>query len=63
MTTEQIQEKLSEIRNEIYFLDGLRNASDDVNIHCIEDQIDALNKQKNDLQLLLDLSFDELIGL
>jgi hypothetical protein len=63
MTTEQIQEKLSEIRNEIYFLDGLRDTSDDVNIHCIEDQIDALNKQKSDLQLLLDLSFDELIGL
>ncbi len=63
MTQEQIEKRIQDIRNEIHSLDSLSASSDDVNIHCIEDQIDALNKQKNDLQLLLDLSFDELIGL
>lgn len=63
MTLEQIEKRIQDIRNEIHSLDDLSASSDDVNIHCIEDQINALQREKNDLQLLIDLSFDELIGL
>lgn len=63
MTQEQIEQRIRDIRNEIHLLDDLSASSDDVNIHCIQDQIEALQKEKNNLQMLIDLSFDELIGL
>lgn len=63
MNTEQILDRIQEIRNEISFLDNLSNSSDDVNIHCIEDQIYALQLEKWDLESLLEQSFDDLIGL
>jgi hypothetical protein len=62
-TTEQILDRIQEIRNEISFLDNLSNSSDDVNIHCIEDQIHSLQLEKWDLESLLEQSFDDLIGL
>lgn len=63
MTLGQIEKRIQDIRNEIHSLDSLSASSDDVNIHCIEDQIEALQREKNELQMLIDLSFDELIGL
>jgi hypothetical protein len=35
MKTEQIEQRLLDINNKIYFLDGLRYAHDDTNIHEI----------------------------
>lgn len=63
MKTEQIQQRIQDIRNELHSLDALRDGNDDVNIHIIETQIDALVTEKQNLIDLLDLSFDNLIGL
>jgi len=42
MRTEIIEQRLQDIRNEIYSLDSLKDAHDDVNIHVIEEQINSL---------------------
>ena len=63
MRTEVIEQRLQDIKNEIYLLDGLREESDDVNIHIIEEHINALQQEKFNLQDILDSCFDNLIGL
>lgn len=63
MKTEQIEQRLQDIKNEIHFLDGLREAHDDTNIHEIEQQLDVLLHEKRDLTNMLESCFDELIGL
>lgn len=63
MRTEQIEQRLRDINNQIYFLDSLRDAHDDTNIHEIEEQIDVLLHEERDLTFLLESCFDELIGL
>jgi hypothetical protein len=63
MKIEQIEQRIQDIRTEIYSLDGLKDSYDDVNPHCIEDQIDYLVKERNSLIDLLESSFDNLIGL
>jgi hypothetical protein len=63
MRVEEIQYRLQDIKNEIYLLDGLREESDDVNIHIIEEHINALQQEKFNLQDILDSCFDNLIGL
>jgi hypothetical protein len=63
MRVEDIQYRLQDINNEIYLLDGLREESDDVNIHIIEEHINALQQEKYNLQDILDSCFDQMIGL
>jgi hypothetical protein len=63
MRTEVIEQRLQDINNEIYLLDGLREESDDVNIHIIEEHINALTEEKYNLQDILDSCFDQMIGL
>ena len=63
MRTEQIEQRLQDIKNEICFLDGLKHAHDDTNIHIIEEQVDVLLHERRDLTYLLERYFDELIGL
>jgi hypothetical protein len=63
MRTEVIEQRLQDIKNEIYLLDGLREESDDVNIHIIEEHISSLQQEKFNLQDILDSCFDNLIGL
>jgi hypothetical protein len=63
MRTEQIEQRLQDINNEIYLLDGLREESDDVNIHIIEEHINSLQQEKFNLQDILDSCFDQIIGL
>ena len=63
MRTEQIEQRLQDINNEIHLLDGLRDAYDDTNIHEIEQQVDALLHERQSLTQLLDSCFDNLIGL
>lgn len=63
MRTEQIENRLQDINNEIHSLDGLRDAYDDTNIHEIEQQVDALLHERQSLTQLLDSCFDNLIGL
>ena len=63
MRTEVIEQRLQDINNEIYLLDGLREESDDINIHIIEEHINSLQQEKYNLQDILDSCFDNLIGL
>lgn len=63
MRTEDIQQRLQDIRMEIHSLDSLKEANDDVNIHIIEERINELQQEKYNLQDLLDSCFDNLIGL
>ena len=63
MRIEEIQYRLQDINNEIYLLDGLREESDDVNIHIIEEHINSLQQEKFNLQDILDSCFDQIIGL
>jgi hypothetical protein len=63
MRVEEIQYRLQDINNEIYLLDGLKEESDDVNIHIIEEHINSLQQEKFNLQDILDSCFDNLIGL
>lgn len=63
MKTEQIEQRLQDINNEIYFLDGLRDAHDDTNIHEIEYEQEVLINERHQLISLLDSFFDEMIGL
>lgn len=63
MKIEQIEQRMMDIKNEIHSLDGLKEANDDVNIHVIEEQIDALLTERQQLAELLDNCFDNLIGL
>ena len=63
MRTEQIEQRLQDIKNEICFLDGLRDAHDDTNIHINEEQVDVLLNERRNLTFLLESCFDELIGL
>ncbi len=63
MKIEQIEQRIQTIKNEIHSLDGAKESYDDVNVHCIEDQIDSLIQERNSLIDLLESSFDDLIGL
>jgi len=63
MKTEQIEQRLQDINNEIHSLDGLRDAYDDTNIHEIEYEQEILINEKHRLIFLLDSFFDELIGI
>ena len=63
MKIEQIEQRIQDIRTEIHSLDGLKDSYDDVNPHCIEDQIDYLIQERNSLMELLESSFDNMIGL
>lgn len=63
MRTEQIEQRLQDINNEIHSLDRLRDAYDDTNIHEIEHQVDVLLHERQSLTQLLDSCFDNLIGL
>ena len=63
MKIEQIEQRIQAIRTELHSLDGMKESYDDVNVHCIEDQIDYLIQERNSLIDLLESSFDNLIGL
>ena len=63
MRIEDIQYRLQDIKMEIYSLDSLKEANDDVNIHTIEERINELQQEKFNLQDILDSCFDEIIGL
>lgn len=63
MTTEQIEQRIQDITNEIHSLDSLKDAHDDVNIHIVEDQINSLLTERQSLTELLESCFDNLIGL
>jgi len=63
MRTEEIQQRLQDIRMELHSLDSLKNANDDVNVHVIEERIIELQEEKNNLQDLLERCFDNMIGL
>lgn len=63
MKIEQIEQRIQDIKNEIHSLDSFKDSYDDVNPHCIEDQIDYLIKERNSLIELLESSFDNMIGL
>ena len=63
MRTEVIEQRLQDIKNEICFLDGLKESHDDVNIHIVDDQINSLLTERHSLTNLLESCFDELIGL
>jgi len=63
MSTEQIEQRLQNIKNEIHALDSLRDAHDDTNIHIIEEQQDILFHERQQLTFLLESCFDDLIGL
>ena len=63
MRTEEIQQRLQDIRMEIHSLDSLKEANDDVNVHIIEERINELQQEKYNLQDILDSCFDNLIGL
>jgi len=63
MRTEEIQQRLQDIRMEIHSLDSLKECNDDVNIHIIEERINELQQEKYNLQDLLDSCFDQIIGL
>jgi len=63
MRTEIIEQRLQDIRNEIYLLDSLKEANDDVNIHVVEEQINSLLTERQSLTDLLESCFDNLIGL
>jgi len=63
MRAEEIQQRLQDIRMELYSLDSLRDGNDDVNIHIIEERITELQQEKYNLQDLLESCFDQMIGL
>ena len=63
MRTEQIEQRIQDINNEIHSLDSLRDAHDDVNIHIVEEQINSLLTERQSLTELLESCFDNLIGL
>lgn len=63
MKTEQIEQRLQTIKNEIHSLDSLRDAHDDTNIHELEEQLDVLYHERQHLTFLLESCFDEMIGL
>ena len=58
-----IEQRLQDIKNEIHFIDSLRDAHDDTNIHELEEQIDVLLHERQNLTFLLESCFDNLIGL
>jgi len=63
MRTEQIEQRLLTIANEIHCIDSLREAHDDTNIHELEEQLDVLYHERQNLTFLLESCFDNLIGL
>ncbi len=63
MRTEQIEQRLQDINNEIQSLDSLRDAYDDTNIHEIEYKVDLLLQERFILTALLESFFDDMIGL
>jgi hypothetical protein len=63
MTTETIEQRLRDIKNELHLLDGLREESDDINIHIIEEHVILLQNERVNLKELLENSFDKMIGL
>jgi hypothetical protein len=63
MRTEQIEQRLKDINNEIHVLDSLKDAYDDTNIHEIEYKVEVLLIERDNLTFLLESCFDEMIGL
>lgn len=63
MTTEKIEQRLQDIKNELYLLEETKTMYDDTNIHEIEHQQEALINEKWSLTQLLESCFDEMIGL
>lgn len=63
MTSEQIEQRLHDINNQIKLLDSQKEWGDDVNIHMIEKQQEELLTEKYTLTDMLDSYFDDLIGL
>ena len=63
MRTEEIQQRLQDIRMELHSLDSLKETHDDVNKHIIEERITELQEEKYNLQDLLERCFDNMIGL
>lgn len=63
MRTEEIQQRLQDIRMELHSLDSLKDSHDDVNKHVIEERIIELEEEKYNLQDLLERCFDNMIGL
>ena len=63
MRTEDIQQRLQDIRMELHSLDSLKDGHDDVNVHIIEERIIELQEEKFNLQDLLESCFDQMIGL
>jgi uncharacterized protein Yka (UPF0111/DUF47 family) len=63
MTTEQIEKRILDLKNEIHSLDNVKESYDDVNVHSIEDQIDSLKlKLTGDLFADMDIK-DEIHNL
>jgi len=63
MTTEEIQQRLQDIRIEIYLLDRIKDSDDNVNIHIVEKHINELQQEKYNLHDLLESYFDNMIGI
>lgn len=63
MHISEIETRIQEIRNELHSLDHLKDSHDDVNIHIIDSQIDALLEERNNLTDLLESCFDDITGL
>ena len=63
MKTEQIEQRIKDITNQIYVLESVKDMYDDTNIHEIEYQQEGLINEKYKLTALLESCFDELIGL
>lgn len=63
MRTEQIEQKIKDITNQIYVLDTVKEMYDDTNIHEIEHQQEELINERWTLTQLLESCFDEMIGL
>jgi hypothetical protein len=63
MTTEKIEQRLQDIKNELYSLEETKSMYDDTNIHEIEHQQEVLINEQWSLTQLLESCFDEMIGL
>lgn len=63
MKTEQIEQRIKDITNQIYVLESVKDMYDDTNIHEIEHQQEGLINERCTLTQLLEGCFDEMIGL
>lgn len=63
MKTEQIEQRIKDITNELHQLDSVKEMYDDANIHEIEHHQETLINERWTLTQLLESCFDEMIGL